>query len=94
MFLNATHVESGRTLVISSLDNTRGQLDHWGFYGGPKFGINPPAPTVAQAVHLSARFPGVSPPASVYASVCQSTKKSIAGSGDPGDGGTCECPQA
>lgn len=93
VFFNATHVQSGRPLVISNLDNTRGELGHWAFYGGPKFGINPPSLTVAQAVHLSARFPGVSPPAAVYASVCQSTHERVSpGSSALGDSGTCECP--
>ncbi|HEU5134060.1 MAG TPA: patatin-like phospholipase family protein [Steroidobacteraceae bacterium] len=68
---NATIAESGGRLELSNLVHGRDTSDarsYFTFHRQPKV----PSLTVSQAVHLSARFPGFSPPASVQAEMCDS----------------------
>jgi hypothetical protein len=64
LLLNATYAQAGASLVVANIQaspvstTTYYLFDTLNFFGAP-------VPTVAQAVHLSARFPIFSPPAQI-----------------------------
>lgn len=64
IFLNATNVESGRRVIVSNVSLPGGDPYHDAFYIGEHDVMG--SLTTAEAIHLSARFPLISPPASIY----------------------------
>jgi hypothetical protein len=67
---NATIAETGARLELSNFV-TGNRRDRGRSYFAVSGDIKIPSLTVAQAVHMSARFPGFSPPASLQAHICE-----------------------
>jgi hypothetical protein len=71
VIFNSTIVETGMRLEIANVGEVVPRSRGHSFFAGFRE-VDVPALTVAESVHVSARFPGLSPPASIAANMCKS----------------------